>query len=72
MLRDKLLSYGQMRARLGALHEPDQRNVDQVFGALRAPDQLAGAKGRSAHTMEAVERLLESGDRTYRPRRSPR
>ena len=25
------------------------------------PDQLAGAKGRSAHTLEAVERLLASG-----------
>jgi response regulator of citrate/malate metabolism len=60
-LRDKLLSYGQMRSRLDALREPDQRNVDRVFGALRAPDQLAGAKGRSPHTLEAVERLLVSG-----------
>jgi two-component system CitB family response regulator len=59
-LRDKLLSYSQMRSRLDALHEPDQRNVDRVFGALRAPDQLAGAKGRSPHTLEAVERLLAS------------
>jgi two-component system CitB family response regulator len=59
-LRDKLLSYSQMRTRLDALHEPDQRNVDRVFGALRAPDQLAGAKGRSPHTLEAVERLLAS------------
>ncbi len=61
-LRDKLLSYGQMRSRLDALHEPDQRNVDRVFGALRAPDQLAGAKGRSPHTLEAVERLLAPGE----------
>lgn len=60
-LRDKLLSYGQMRSRLDTLHEPDQRNVDRVFGALRAQDQLTGAKGRSAHTLEAVERLLASG-----------
>ena len=60
-LRDKLLSYAQMRSRLDALHEPDQRNLDRVFGALRAPDQLAGGKGRSAHTLEAVERLLASG-----------
>jgi hypothetical protein len=60
-LRDKLLSYGQMRSRRDTLHEPDQRNLDRVFGALRAPDQLAGAKGRSAHTLEAVERLLASG-----------
>lgn len=61
-LRDKLLSYEQMRSRLASLHEPDQRNVDRVFGALRAPDQLAGAKGRSPHTLETVERLLGSGD----------
>jgi len=61
-LRDKLLSYAQMRSRLDALHEADQRNVDRVFGALRAPDQLAGAKGRSPHTLEAVERLLVSGE----------
>jgi two-component system CitB family response regulator len=60
-LRDKLLSYAQMRSRLSALHEPDQRNLDRVFGALRTQDQLAGAKGRSAHTLEAVERLLTSG-----------
>lgn len=61
-LRDKLLSYGQMRTRLESLNEPDQRNVDRVFGALRAPDQLAGAKGRSSHTLETVERLFASGD----------
>ncbi len=73
VLRDKLLSYAQMRTRLSALpnasehgasqhgasqHGADQRTVDRVFGALRAPDQLAGAKGRSVHTLEAVEQLL--------------
>ena len=63
VLRDKLLSYAQMRTRLSALHSAsqhgaDQRTVDRVFGALRAPDQLAGAKGRSVHTLEAVEQLL--------------
>ena len=60
-LRDKLLSYSQMRSRLSALHQPDQRNLNRVFGALRTQDQLSGAKGRSAHTLEAVERLLTSG-----------
>jgi response regulator of citrate/malate metabolism len=58
VLRDKLLSYAQMRTRLDSLREADQRTVDRVFGALRAPDQLAGAKGRSVHTLEAVELLL--------------
>jgi two-component system CitB family response regulator len=58
VLRDKLLSYAQMRTRLGSLREADQRTVDRVFGALRAPDQLSAVKGRSVHTLEAVEQLL--------------
>lgn len=58
VLRDKLLSYAQMRTRLGTLRDADQRNVDRIFGALRAPDQLSAAKGRSVHTLEAVEQLL--------------
>jgi len=58
VLRDKLLSYAQMRTRLSALREADQRTVDRVFGALRAPDQLSAVKGRSVHTLEAVEQLL--------------
>jgi response regulator of citrate/malate metabolism len=62
VLRDKLLSYAQMRTRLDALREADQRNVDRVFGALRAPDQLSSAKGRSVHTLEAVELLLSETD----------
>ena len=62
VLRDKLLSYAQMRTRLSALHDADQRNVDRVFGALRAPDQLSAAKGRSVHTLEAVEQLLSETD----------
>jgi len=32
------------------------------FGALRAPDQLSAAKGRSVHTLEAVEQLLSETD----------
>jgi response regulator of citrate/malate metabolism len=60
VLRDKLLSYAQMRSRLGALREADQRNVDRVFSALRAPGQLAAPKGRSVHTLEAVEQLLSA------------
>ena len=69
VLRDKLLSYAQMRTRLSALREADQRTVDRVFGALRAPDQLAGVKGRSVHTLEAVEQLLsETADGPVRRR----
>src|SRR5258708_7727811 len=62
VLRDKLLSYAQMRTRLSTLRNADQRTVDRVFGALRAPDQLAGVKGRSVHTLEAVEQLLADSD----------
>ena len=77
VLRDKMLSYAQMRTRLSALpsasqpgaglpgagqHGADQRTVDRVFGALRATDQLAGVKGRSVHTLEAVEQLLSETD----------
>lgn len=62
VLRDKLLSYEQMRTRLGTLRDADQRNVDRVFGALRAQDQLSAAKGHSVHTLEAVEQLLSDTD----------
>jgi two-component system CitB family response regulator len=61
-LRDKLLSYEQMRSRLAALHSADQRSVDRVYGALRAPSQLTGAKGRSDYTLETVEGLLADTD----------
>ena len=56
-LRDKLLSYAQMRSRLDALRTADQRGVDQVFGALRAPGRAAASKG-SDYTLAAVEELL--------------
>ena len=57
-LRDKLFSYAQMRSRLDALRTADQRGVDRVYGALRAPSQLTGHKGRSDYTLETVEGLL--------------
>jgi two-component system CitB family response regulator len=57
-LRDKLLSYAQMRSRLDGLRAADQRSVDRVYGALRAPGQVAASKGRSDYTLETVEELL--------------
>jgi response regulator of citrate/malate metabolism len=57
-LRDKLHSYAQMRSRLDGLRAADQRSVDRVYGALRAPGQLAASKGRSDYTLETVEELL--------------
>ena len=61
-LRDKLLSYAQMRSRLDGLRSADQRSVDRVYGALRAPGQLAASKGRSDYTLETVEELLAGTD----------
>lgn len=61
-LRDKLQSYAQMRSRLDGLRAADQRSVDRVYGALRAPGQLAASKGRSDYTLETVEELLAGTD----------
>jgi response regulator of citrate/malate metabolism len=61
-LRDKLLSYAQMRGRLDVMQTADQRSVDRVYGALRTPSQLAGSKGRSDYTLETVEVLLAGTD----------
>ena len=61
-LRDKLLSYAQMRSRLDRLRVTDQRGVDRVYGALRATSQLTGSKGKSDYTLETVERLLAGTD----------
>lgn len=59
-LRDKLLSYAQMRSRLDTLRTADQRGVDRVYGALRTPD--SAAKGTSDYTLAAVEQLLTGCD----------
>ncbi|MDR0342271.1 MAG: response regulator [Nocardiopsaceae bacterium] len=59
-LRDKLLSYAQMRSRLDTLRTADQRGVDRVYGALRTSD--AAAKGTSDYTLAAVEQLLTGCD----------
>ncbi len=59
-LREKLLSYAQMRSRLDRRVPLDQRGVDRAFGALHGPGRLAGTKGRSDLTLETVEQLLAS------------
>lgn len=59
-LRDKLLSYAQMRSRLDTLRTADQRGVDRVYGALRTPD--SAATGKSDYTLAAVEQLLTGCD----------
>lgn len=62
-LRDKLLAYARMRTRLDRSAALDQRGVDRAFGALHAPAQLAGTKGRSDLTLETVEEVLAGADR---------
>src|SRR6516165_4380011 len=59
-LREKLLSYAQMRSRLRRGAPLDQRGVDRAFGALHGPGLLAETKGRSDLTLEAVEQVLAS------------
>lgn len=49
-LRDKLLSYAQMRSRLDTLRVTDQRGVDRVYGALRRRISSPGPRGsRTTH-----------------------
>ena len=58
-LRDKLLSYAQMRSRLDALERgPSSAAVDRVFGALRVDQDQAGRRAR------AGRRLHPGGRRT--------
>ena len=59
-LREKLLSYAQMRSRLRRGAPLDQRGVDRAIGALHGPGLLAETKGRSDLTLEAVEQVLAS------------
>jgi response regulator of citrate/malate metabolism len=61
-LREKLLSYAQMRSRLHRGAPLDQRGVDRAFGALHGPGQLAGTKGRSDLTLETVEQVLATAN----------
>ena len=61
-LRDKLLSYAQMRCQLDRLRTADQRGVDRVYGALRPADSRASAKGGSDYTLAAVEEVLAGRD----------
>lgn len=59
-LQERLLSYASMRAELQSLREPEQRQVDRVFGAIRPSPAATQAKGRSPHTADAVLRVVSA------------
>jgi len=57
---EKLASYASASARLARLREADQREVDRIFGALRAGSGAGAAlpKGLSDATLDLVVRTL--------------
>ncbi|MFI1398121.1 response regulator [Streptomyces sp. NPDC020681] len=57
-LRDRLLRYAEFRAASGEAN--GQEEVDQVFAALRGPQQAEPPKGLSAPTLERVRHTLQT------------
>ena len=63
-LRDKLLSYAQMRSRLDALHEPDQRNCRSGVRRAAGPGPAGRRQGPLspyAGSRRAAARLRRAG-----------
>ena len=62
-LRDRLVSYQDLRARMAAIDtEADQSDVDALFGLLRGPAALPAdpPKGHSAPTLELVRNAVRA------------
>jgi response regulator of citrate/malate metabolism len=61
-LAERLVAYQRMRRRLAGLtEEPDQADVDELFGMLRTPAGMARPeKGHSAPTLERVRNVVTS------------
>ena len=59
---EKLTSYASASARLARMREADQREVDRIFGVLRAGSRMPGGlpKGLSDATLDVVVRTLRS------------
>ncbi len=58
-LRERLVAYRDLRARLTSLSEADQQDVDALFGLLRGPAlPTQPAKGHSAPTLALVRDAL--------------
>lgn len=63
VLAERLIAYQRLRRHMARLHdEPEQADVDELFGMLRAPASVPPAKGHSAPTLAMVRNaVVESG-----------
>jgi response regulator of citrate/malate metabolism len=57
-LEERLDAYRDLRGRLERIHEPEQHDVDALYGLLRGPAPLP--KGQSGPTMSRIRELLEA------------
>jgi response regulator of citrate/malate metabolism len=60
VLTERLTAYQQLRRHIAGLDEPEQAEVDELFGMLRsrAATTVGAAKGRSAPTLELVRNAV--------------
>jgi response regulator of citrate/malate metabolism len=61
-LQERLRGYAAARARMTGLREADQREIDRVFGLLRAGSVQPLPKGLSQATLDAVVGALEASE----------
>jgi response regulator of citrate/malate metabolism len=59
-LEERLIAYRDLHSRLARIEEPDQQDVDALYGLLRGPVPLP--KGHSAPTMARIRELLQSAE----------
>ena len=59
-LEERLIAYRDLHSRLARIGEPDQHDVDALYGLLRGP--VPPPKGHSAPTMTRVRELLQSAE----------
>jgi response regulator of citrate/malate metabolism len=59
-LEERLIAYRDLHSRLARIEEPDQQDVDALYGFLRGPVPLP--KGQSAPTMARIRELLQSAE----------
>lgn len=63
MLRERLDAYSEMRRRLSSLGEASQREVDEIYTALRAGASRELPKGHSPQTLGVIVETLRSAGR---------
>ncbi len=61
-LQERLRGYAAARQRMTGLREADQRDVDRVFGLLRAGSAQPLPKGLSQATLDTVVEALEASE----------